>query len=269
MKISAVIPAFNEAENIALVVEGLRALRDKGGAALIHEVIVADNNSTDRTSMAASDAGAIVIFVEKKGYGNACFEACKQASGDVLLFVDGDHTADLSQIANLINALDQGADLSIGARENATPGSLTTAQKFGNAFACFLIRFIWRVPVTDLGPLRAIRRSAYEQIAMKDRSFGWTIEMQIRAIQLNLPITETPVTWFPRHAGKSKVSGTVLGVIGAGWGILSMIAKLKWLELAPLYTKGATASKAASVASSTQSFPRSVVRTFKTKPKEN
>ncbi len=260
MKISAVIPAFNEAENIALVVNGLRALQNDLGESLVHEVIVADNNSTDNTATIASEAGAFVVYVEKKGYGNACFEACKQASGDVLLFVDGDHTADLSQIKSLIDAISQGADLSIGVRKHATAGSLTTTQKFGNLFACFLIRSIWRVQVTDLGPLRAIRRSAYELIAMKDRSFGWTIEMQIRAIQLKLTTEEIPITWLPRYAGASKVSGTVLGVNGAGWGILSMIAKLKWLELTPRHT---IATKPLNPAI------HCVVRTFKTRPKEN
>jgi glycosyltransferase involved in cell wall biosynthesis len=231
MSVSAIIPAFNEAENIALVVSGLAALIDDRGRPLIQEIIVADNNSSDSTSVIARASGARVIFVAEKGYGNACFEACKVAQADVLLFVDGDHTSDLSQVKSLLQAIDSGALLAIGARKTVFAKSLTVAQKFGNAFACFLIRSIWHAPVTDLGPLRAIDRSAYERINMKDRAFGWTIEMQIRAIQLQLKIVEVPISWFPRHAGKSKVSGTVSGVIGAGWGILSMIAKLKWQEI--------------------------------------
>jgi glycosyltransferase involved in cell wall biosynthesis len=230
MRVTAVIPAFNEAENIELVVRGLNQLTDDRGLPLIAEIIVADNNSTDATSRVALEAGAKVILVREKGYGNACFQACKIASGDALLFVDGDHTADLSQIKNILHGLRQGAHLAIGARVHAEKGSLTLPQRFGNSLACFLIRLIWNQPITDLGPLRAIQRASYDLIAMQDRAFGWTIEMQIRAIQLGLKTIEIPVNWFPRHAGKSKVSGTVRGVIGAGWGILSMIAKLKLKE---------------------------------------
>jgi glycosyltransferase involved in cell wall biosynthesis len=233
MRVSAVIPAYNEAQSIGLVVSGLKSLKDESGAPLVHEIIVADNNSTDSTAIVGLEAGASVVFVRKRGYGNACFQACKVASGNVLLFVDGDHTADLSQVKLILDAIEQGATLSIGARSHARAGSLTAPQRFGNALACFLIRSIWRVPVTDLGPLRAIRRSAYELIAMQDRAFGWTIEMQIRAAQLQFNTVEVPVSWFPRYAGQSKVSGTISGVIGAGWGILSMIAKLKWREVNP------------------------------------
>jgi hypothetical protein len=231
LKVTAVIPAFNEAENIGIVVRGLLALKDDSDVSLISEVIVADNNSTDATSKFALEAGAKVIFVPDKGYGNACFQACKIAQGDTLLFVDGDHTADLSQVKEILYPLHQGASLVIGARAHAIKGSLTLPQQFGNALACFLIRAIWNQPTTDLGPFRAIRRASYELIAMQDRAFGWTIEMQIRAIQLGLETVEVPVTWLPRHAGTSKVSGTISGVIGAGWGILSMIAKLRWREL--------------------------------------
>jgi glycosyltransferase involved in cell wall biosynthesis len=237
VKISAIIPAFNEAENIALVVGGLRVLRDASGAPLIHEVVVADNNSTDETAALAAQAGARVIFVSARGYGNACAAACAAAEGDVFLFVDGDHTADLTQSAMLIDAVAQANDLVIGVRANALRGSLTAPQKFGNALACFLIRAIWRVPVTDLGPFRAIRREAYERIGMRDPTYGWTVEMQVRAAQLRLRTAELPVTWLPRHAGTSKVSGTVRGVFGAGVGILSMIAKLWWRGRARTKTK--------------------------------
>jgi glycosyltransferase involved in cell wall biosynthesis len=255
VRVTAIIPAYNEAENISLVVEGLKILVDDAGHPLISEVIVADNNSSDATASNALAAGARVIFVRKKGYGNACYQACRVATGDVLLFADGDHTADLSQVKDVIQAIQQGADLSIGARVHAQAGSLTLPQRFGNALACFLIRSIWHAPISDLGPLRAIRRNAYDLIAMRDRTFGWTIEMQIRAVQLGLTTVEIPVSWFPRYAGHSKVSGTVKGVIGAGWGILSMIARLKWREIR-----------------ATQNFEKttiqSIVPSVKTSPKE-
>jgi glycosyltransferase involved in cell wall biosynthesis len=228
MFVSAIIPAYNEAENIALVVGGLIALRDADNRPLVGEVIVADNNSDDDTAAIATAAGARVVHVAARGYGNACAAACAHAVGDVLLFVDGDHTADLSQTELLLNGIERGADMVIGARTHAVQGSLTLPQRFGNALACALVRLIWCVPVTDLGPFRAIHRAAYDHIGMRDRTYGWTIEMQVRAAQLRLTTTEVPITWLPRHAGQSKVSGTVRGVLGAGFGILSMIARLWW-----------------------------------------
>ena len=230
MKISAVIPAYNEAENIALVVSGLRALRNTAGAPLIDEVIVADKSSSDDTAAIASACGAIVIPVPERGYGSACARACEVATGDVLLFADGDHTADLAQTSLLIDAILAGADLAIGVRAHATRGSLTWPQRFGNKLACLLVRLIWAVPISDLGPFRAIRSAAYRRIGMRDRAYGWTVEMQIRAAQLRLRTTEVAVSWLPRHAGTSKVSGTVKGVLGAAWGIFSMIARLWWME---------------------------------------
>jgi glycosyltransferase involved in cell wall biosynthesis len=229
LKISAIIPAYNEAENITLVVDGLLALRSAVGEPLIHEVIVADNGSSDETAAVAGASGATVIHVPERGYGSACARACEIATGDVLLFADGDHTADLAQAPLLIAAIARGADLAIGVRADAAHGSLTFPQRFGNALACLLVRLIWAVPITDLGPFRAIRGSAYRRIGMRDRAYGWTIEMQIRAAQLQLHTIEVAVSWLPRHAGHSKVSGTVKGVLGAAWGIFSMIAKL-WLR---------------------------------------
>ncbi len=226
MNVTAIIPALNEAENIGQVVAELLSLRAGDGAPLIAEVIVADNGSDDDTAALAIAAGAVVIHVPERGYGYACAAACAKARGDVLLFVDGDRTADLSQTPLLLNEIQRGAYLVIGARRDAQPGSLTPPQRFGNALACALVRLVWRVPISDLGPFRAIRRDAYETIAMQDRSYGWTIEMQIRATQLHMHVVEVPITWLPRVAGQSKVSGTLRGVIGAGVGILSMIARL-------------------------------------------
>jgi glycosyltransferase involved in cell wall biosynthesis len=228
--ISVIIPAFNEAQNIGLVVQGLWQQNDENGSPLVFEIIVADNNSTDNTGLVAAQHGARVIHVPQKGYGNACAQACSVAHGDVFLFVDGDHTADLTQIGQLLAPIQHGADLVIGNRVDAQAGSMTAAQRFGNALACFLIRQIWSVPVQDLGPFRAIRRTAFEEIQMRDRAYGWTIEMQIRAAQLNLAVVQVPVRWLARHAGHSKVSGTVKGVVGAGWGILSTICILWFRE---------------------------------------
>ena len=232
-KVSAIIPAFNEADNIALVVCGIIALRDHAGVPIIHEVIVADNGSSDATAVVATAAGAKVITVAAKGYGSACASACEVAIGDIFLFADGDHTAELAQAQLLLDAIAQGADLAIGVRKHAALGSLTLPQRVGNGLACFLVRLIWSAPISDLGPFRAIRRAAYERIGMRDRAYGWTIEMQIRAAQLKMRTTDVAVSWLPRHAGHSKISGTLTGVIGAAWGILSMIARLWWRESRP------------------------------------
>lgn len=240
LKVSALIPAFNEAENIALVVDGMMALRDSAGRPLIHEIIVADNGSTDATASVATAAGAKVIAVAEKGYGSACASACHIATGDIFLFADGDHTAELTQAKLLLDAIAQGADLAIGVRKHAAHGSLTLPQRMGNGLACFLVRLIWSIPVSDLGPFRAIRRIAYERIGMRDRAYGWTIEMQIRAAQLKLRTTDVAVSWLPRHAGHSKISGTPTGVIGAAWGILSMIARLWWRELRSPFNQSPT-----------------------------
>jgi glycosyltransferase involved in cell wall biosynthesis len=228
--VSAIIPAYNEAENIGLVIQGLWNQKNAQGQPLIFEVVVADNNSTDATAKIARDNGARVVFVPTKGYGNACAQACAVAAGDIFLFVDGDHTADLTQTASVLNPLAHGADLVIGNRVDAQKDSMTLAQRFGNGLACFLVRHIWSVPVSDLGPFRAIKRHAYEAIQMRDRAYGWTVEMQVRAAQLRLSVVQVPVRWLPRHAGHSKVSGTFKGVVGAGWGILSMIARLWFRE---------------------------------------
>lgn len=234
LKTIAIIPAYNEAENIALVVGGLLELLDHKGSLLIQEVIVADNGSEDATAAIAIAAGATVLRVAGRGYGNACAAACALAStrphADVLLFADGDHTADLSEATLLLDAIASGADLAIGVRTRIAQGSLTLAQRWGNALACFLVRRLWRIPISDLGPFRAIRRSAYERMSMRDRAYGWTVEMQIRAAQLHLTTTEVAVSWLARRAGHSKISGTLSGVMGAARGILSMIARLWWRE---------------------------------------
>jgi glycosyltransferase involved in cell wall biosynthesis len=228
--VSAIIPAYNEAENIGLVIQGLWKQTDAQGLPLIFEVVVADNNSTDNTATIARANGARVIFVADRGYGNACAQACTAAAGDVFLFVDGDHTADLTQTESVLIPIFQGVDLVIGNRVDAQRGSMTLAQRFGNGLACFLVRHIWSVPVSDLGPFRAIKRQAFEVMHMRDRAYGWTVEMQIRAAQLGLSVVQVPVRWLPRHAGLSKVSGTFKGVVGAGWGILSMISLLWFRE---------------------------------------
>lgn len=226
----AIIPALNEAEAIAAIVNDLHALRDDDGHPLIHRVIVADNGSTDGTGQLALAAGATVVQEPRRGYGYACMAGIAAAGdADVLLFVDGDNSVVIQETSSLLAAIDHGADLAIGSRINIEPGSMTFPQRFGNGLACFITRLLWHVPISDLGPFRAIRRTSLYHLDMKDMTYGWTVEMQIKAFQCGQHVTEVPVSIRCR-IGRSKVSGTVRGVIGAGIGIFSMIAKLWWRE---------------------------------------
>ena len=227
--VTAIIPARNEEGNIAAVVKDLLHQTTADGHRLISEVIVADNGSNDSTASLALAAGATVVFVPIAGYGRACWEASKVACGNVLLFVDGDGAADPRDAAAILKKIDEGADLVIGERRQPDPQSMSGTQRFGNAFACALIRLLWRAPVYDLGPYRAIRRVAYDAIDMRDRSFGWTVEMQVRAHVLRMQVAQIPVAWHARCSGDSKISGTLRGVFGAGVGILGMVCRL-WLQ---------------------------------------
>jgi hypothetical protein len=168
--------------------------------------------------------------VPQAGYGRACWEGVRAARGQVLLFVDGDGAADAADAPVLIDAVARGASLAVGVRAAPDAGAMTFTQRFGNALACWLMRCLWRMPVADLGPHRAIRRDAFDALEMQDRSFGWTVEMQVRAHALGLCVAQLPVRWHARRGGVSKISGTLRGVVGAGIGILAMIARLWWRE---------------------------------------
>lgn len=225
----AIVPAYNEAPAIGKVVAGLVALRDNFGMSLIERVIVADNGSTDDTGGLAGRAGATVVFEPRRGYGYACTAGIAAASdADILLFVDGDHSILAHESVSLLAPFDTGVELVIGARVRIEPGAMTLPQRFGNALACRLSHLLWGVPMSDLGPFRAIRREALIRIGMEDMTYGWTIEMQLKAFQRGLRVLEVPVSLRCR-LGQSKVSGTVRGVLGAGIGIFSMIGKL-WLR---------------------------------------
>ena len=229
LRVTAIVPARNEAECIVIVVQGLLAQRDAQGQALLHEVLVVDNGSTDGTGEIARRCGARVLEVAQAGYGRACWEAAQASVGDVLLFVDGDGAADPQEAGRLLSEIHRGADLVIGVRERPAPGSMSAPQRWGNTLACALMRLIWRVPARDLGPYRAIRRSAFDALHMRDRAYGWTVEMQVRAHRIGLRVAQCPVAWHARIAGQSKISGTLRGVFGAGLGILGMILRL-WLQ---------------------------------------
>lgn len=233
--ICAIVPAFDEAEAIVGVVKQLQALRNDDGQPLLDRIIVADNGSTDSTGDLAQAAGAIVVREPRRGYGYACMAGIAMANeADILLFVDGDNSIVLTETPLLVTALELGADLVIGARVHVELGAMTLPQKLGNRLACFLVRLIWGVPMTDLGPFRAIRKNIFDHLHMKDMTYGWTIEMQLKAFQHDRRVVEVPVSTHCR-LGRSKISGTVRGVIGAGIGIIAMIAKLWWQERRGLF----------------------------------
>lgn len=231
-RIAAIIPARDEELAIGQVVAGLKNLRADNGEPLIDTIVVCDNGSRDQTADIARRAGAKVIHQPVAGYGLACLTAISQLHDvEVLLFVDGDDAFRPEQALPLIAAISCGADLAIGSRVlgKMEPSALTFPQRFGNRLASLLIRAIWGAQVTDLGPFRAIRWDSYRRLHMADRRFGWTVEMQVKAIQQGMNIVEVPVE-TRRRIGRSKISGTLKGTIGAAHGILSTIARLWWQE---------------------------------------
>ncbi len=217
-RIAVIIPALDEEAAIAGVV---RAIPD-----LATRIIVADNGSSDATADQAREAGAQVVSVPEAGYGRACLAGVAAAGdADIFVFLDGDGSDMPDDMPALLAPILAGnADLVIGSRTlgRAEPGSLTLPQRFGNRLACFLMRRLWGAGYTDLGPFRAIRREAYERLAMRAPTYGWTVEMQVRALKAGLAVAEVPVS-YRRRIGRSKISGTVRGVVLAGTHIIGTI----------------------------------------------
>ncbi|MDX6767554.1 MAG: glycosyltransferase family 2 protein [Candidatus Methylacidiphilales bacterium] len=220
--ILVVIPALNEAGAIAGV---LGRLAEQG----LRRVRVVDNGSTDGTDGTALRAGAEVVHEPSRGYGRACWTGLQNLPDGVewILFCDADGSDALEDLPRLLRAADEGAVFVCGDRTSTVEGRavMTPVQRFGNALATFLIRLAWGASFRDLGPLRLVRRDALERIAMEDRGFGWTIEMQIRAAELGLRWAEVPVGYHRRRAGKSKISGNLRGMVGAGSVILGTWGK--------------------------------------------
>lgn len=217
--IKLIIPARDEEGAIGAVVASV--------VEQVDGVIVADNGSSDSTAQIAEIAGAKVVSVPQPGYGRACLAAIAAAGDcDILVFMDGDASDDPADLpALLAPILDDEADMVIGSRilGDCDPGSLTVQQRFGNTLACVLMKLIWGFRYTDLGPFRAIRKSSYDHLSMEAPTFGWTVEMQVRALKQNLRCAEVPVH-YRKRIGTSKISGTVKGVVLAGWYILGTIA---------------------------------------------
>ena len=230
LRVGAVIPARNEAGNIAAVVTELSELRTEARQRIVDEIVVCDNGSTDGTGERARAAGASVVVEPTPGYGIACLTALAALGPvDVVLFVDGDRSCRTEQARDLLDAIAKGADMVVGSRVlgRMERGALSSAQIAGNGVASLLIRFFWGRKVTDLGPFRAIRADALRRLDMRDTAYGWTVEMQVKAIQGNLRLVEMPVDSLRRRSGRSKVGGTARGIIGASTGILGTLLRLR------------------------------------------
>ena len=227
--ILVIIPALDEAANIGAVVQELQT----AGLSCIR---VVDNGSRDRTPQIAAEAGAEVVHEPIKGYGQACWRGLQNIEPTIewILFCDADGSDDLSQLPDLLSHRPN-YDFILGNRRGTTAGreNLTPIQNFGNWLASTLIDWGWGYRYHDLGPLRLIRQQALEKIEMRDRSFGWTVEMQARAVECDLRICEIPVNYRPRQGGQSKISGTLSGSFKAGTIILTTLATLYARTLLP------------------------------------
>lgn len=218
-----VIPALNEAENIG-------ALLARIPRGVFSQIIVVDNGSTDATAFVAVSTGAQVVCERRRGYGQACSTGIESANPTVsaIAFMDADLSDDPDDLATLVRCFDNDEwDMVLGSRviSKSEPGSLTLIQRFGNWLSTRLIAMAWHVQFTDLGPMRILRRDALKRLGLRDRTFGWNVEMQVRAAQLGLRVCELPVRYRKRMQGRSKISGTITGSFCAGtkilWTILS------------------------------------------------
>jgi len=224
LRIALLMPALNEEQALAQVLDGL----PRG---LFARVIVVDNGSTDATAAVARAHGAEVVLEPRRGYGQACLAglAALGRDPDIVVFMDADGSDLPAEVEMLLEPIRRNeADLVTGSRTlgGAAPGSLTWPQRWGNRLSVGLIRLLFGYRYTDLGPFRAIRRQSLEALTMQDTSFGWTVEMQVKALQHGLRVHEVPVSYRPR-IGRSKISGTVSGVVLAGSKIIWTILKLR------------------------------------------
>jgi len=222
--IKVIIPAFNEEEAIAKVIAEIPEI--------VSEIIVVNNNSTDNTAQVAEAAGATVLFEPSGGYGYACLKGMeyiskKEIKPDIIVFLDGDHSDYPSELTRIVAPiLEDDIDFVVGARVKKLreDGSMTLPQRFGNGLATKLMSLFFKSTFTDLGPFRAIKYEKLLALKMEDKTYGWTVEMQLKALKKKYTYVEIPVKYRNR-IGVSKVSGTVKGAIFAGVKILTWIFK--------------------------------------------
>lgn len=232
MRVSIIIPTHNEAQAIGRVLADLPS-------DLVTEVIVVDSNSSDGTPEIAAKTGARVIHEPRRGYGRACLTGLATAnSPDVVVFLDGDYSDRPSELPLLLAPITEGrADITLGSRlhdsgrnapdaaaQRGSPPALPWHQAFGNRLAASLIRLIYGLNISDLGPFRAGRADTLRALALEETSYGWAVEMILKGALAGYRIVEVPVSYYPR-IGRSKISGTLKGTVGAGWFILSLIVR--------------------------------------------
>lgn len=224
--IDVIIPAYNESASIGKVIGDIPR-------ELVRDIIVCNNNSTDATASVAAGAGAIVVDQLLRGYGNACLAGMAYIKArpvamqpDIIVFIDGDYSDYPQEMKALLSPIIDGKDMVIGSRVKGNPdrGALTIPQRFGNWLATRLIHLMYGFRFSDLGPFRAIRWQKLLSLDMQDKNYGWTVEMQVKALQHHLACAEVPVS-YRKRIGTSKVSGTVKGSILAGYKILWTIFK--------------------------------------------
>ena len=220
-RISIIIPAYNEESSIGLVLDALPQEK-------LHEIIVVDNGSTDGTARVAQEHGARVVKEPRKGYGSACLKGIDELDApDIVVFIDGDFSDFPEEIVLLIGPIETGEkDFVLGSRMILPKSQLALLPqvRYGNRLAVFLIKLFFKHEFTDLGPFRAIRYSSLMSIGMQDMDFGWTVEMQIKAVRNGLRIREVPVN-YRKRVGISKITGTVSGTFRAGTKIIYTIFK--------------------------------------------
>ncbi|MEM0543755.1 glycosyltransferase family 2 protein [Flavobacterium sp. j3] len=223
-RIKVIIPAFNEENAIAKVIVEIPAF--------VEEIIVISNNSTDKTEEVAKKAGATVLSERRKGYGYACLKGLEyieqlEIKPDIIVFLDGDYSDYPEELSHLIEPIiNHKIDFVIGARvkQLRENGAMTPQQIFGNWLACFLMKLFFYAKFTDLGPFRAIIYHKLVQLKMEDKTYGWTVEMQLKVLKQKMSYVEIPVR-YKNRIGTSKVSGTVKGTLMAGIKIIGWIFK--------------------------------------------
>lgn len=219
MRVSVIIPTRNEASAIGRVLADIPT-------DLVTEIVVVDSNSTDGTPEIAAKMGARVVNEPRHGYGRACLTGLDIADApDIVVFLDGDYSDRPAELALLLAPISEGrADITLGSRlgKQRIPGALPWHAAFGNWLAASLINLLYGLRISDLGPFRAARADVLRELALEEATYGWAVEMILKGALQGLRIVEVPVSYYPR-IGKSKISGTVTGTLGAAWFILSRI----------------------------------------------
>ena len=221
MRVSVIIPTHNEAQSIGRVLADLPS-------DIVTEVLVVDSDSTDGTSEIAAKMGARVLHEPRRGYGRACLTGLARAnSPDVVVFLDGDYSDRPDELPLLLAPIiDGSADITLGSRlgKQNIHGAMPWHAAFGNHLAAFLIRLLYGLRISDLGPFRAGRADILRQLQLQEKTYGWAVEIILKGALGGFRIVEVPVSYHPR-IGKSKISGTLRGTVGAAWFILSLIVR--------------------------------------------